>query len=120
MHQHPPREVSPDRPFPRVTHLVFPDSMDGYNIQILTQNFKFTPAAINQAPSDNEGHAHLYVNGTKTARIYSSWYHLPGVLLQPGANEIRITLNANDHGEWAIDGQAISSVVHVNLPEEEI
>ena len=47
MHAHPPRNVSSDLPVPSVNHLMFPDSMDGYNIQILTKNFTFTPANIN-------------------------------------------------------------------------
>lgn len=116
MHQHPPREVSPDLPLPGVTHLMFPDAVDGYNVQILTRNFTFTPAAINRAPEDNEGHAHIYVNGVKIARVYSTWYHLSGALLRPGDNDVSVTLNANDHSEWAVDGKPISSVVRVRLP----
>lgn len=69
-HDHPLLEVLKDAPVPTVTHLVFPDAMDGYNIQILTENFTFTPAAINSAAVPNEGHAHLYVNGEKISRVY--------------------------------------------------
>ena len=79
-HQHPPREVSEELPEPSVTHLMFPDVMGGYNVQILPSNFNFTPASINRAPQDNEGHAHIYVNGVKIARVYSSWYHLSCLL----------------------------------------
>ncbi|MCO4839679.1 hypothetical protein LY10_00064 [Planktotalea frisia] len=43
-HDHPVRPVDP---IPSVTHLAYPDAMDGYNVQILTPNFAFTPAAIN-------------------------------------------------------------------------
>ncbi len=117
MHQHTPREVSADVLSPSVNHLMFPDMMDGYNIQILTNNFTFTPANINRAPVDNEGHAHIYVNGIKIARVYGNWYHLSGALLQPGENDIRVTLNANDHGEWTVDGIPVSSVVRVRTPE---
>ena len=98
-HQHPPREVSAALPQPSVTHLVFPDVMGGYNVQILPVNFKFTPAAINRAPQDNEGHAHIYVNGLKLARVYSNWYHLSVEALAPGENDVSVTLNANDHSE---------------------
>ncbi len=115
MHQHPPREVSPELPMPSVNHLMFPDMMDGFNIQILTSNFSFTPAAINRAPVDNEGHAHIYVNGVKIARVYSDWYHLPGTILKMGDNEVRVTLNANDHSEWTVDGVPVSSVVRVQI-----
>lgn len=115
-HQHPPREVSAELPQPSVTHLVFPDVMGGYNVQILPVNFKFTPAAINRAPQDNEGHAHIYVNGVKLARVYSNWFHLSGDLLTPGENEVRVTLNANDHSEWAVNGVSVSSTVAVVVP----
>ncbi|CTQ49371.1 hypothetical protein [Jannaschia donghaensis] len=113
VHQHPPREISPDLPMPGVTHLMFPDVIDGYNVQILTRNFTFTPVGINRPPKDNEGHAHIYVNGVKIARIYSDWYHLPDASLQPGENTVRVSLNANDHSEWAIGGRPIASVVRI-------
>ena len=113
MHAHPPRNVSSNLPVPSVNHLMFPDMMDGYNIQILTKNFTFTPANINLASKDNEGHAHIYVNGNKIARVYASWYHLSSALLEAGENEVKVTLNANDHGEWSIDGEAIASIVRI-------
>ncbi|MEP3442481.1 MAG: hypothetical protein ABJN72_13480 [Sulfitobacter sp.] len=116
MHQHPPRSVREGLPVPAVNHLMFPDIMDGYNVQIITQNFTFTPAAINRAPKDNEGHAHIYVNDTKIARIYGNWYHLPAEMLASGDNKVRVTLNANDHSEWAVDGVPISSTVNIQVP----
>lgn len=116
-HRHPPREVSPDLPMPGLTHLMFPDAVDGYNIQILPRNFAFTPAAINREAQANEGHAHVYVNGTKIARVYSTWFHLPGTLLQPGDNDVTVTLNANDHSEWSRNGVVISSAVRVPGPD---
>lgn len=112
-HDHPLREVAVGTPVPTVTHLVFPDAMDGYNIQILTSNFTFTPAGINRAVVEGEGHAHLYVNGSKVSRIYGSWIHLPSAALAAGVNVVSVTLNANDHSEWAQDGVAIASSVQV-------
>ncbi|MEO9516413.1 MAG: hypothetical protein ABJH45_19530 [Paracoccaceae bacterium] len=114
MHKHPPREVAAGGPIPSVSHLMFPDMMDGYNMQILPVNFDFTPAAINREAQDNEGHAHIYVNGVKVSRVYAPWFHLSAELLQAGPNEVTVTLNANDHSEWAIDGVAISSTVIVH------
>lgn len=116
-HQHPPRNVTADAPIPSVSHLVFPDVMGGYNVQILPRNFTFTPAAINREVRGNEGHAHIYVNGVKIARVYGSWFHLPSTLFQPGDNEVHVTLNANDHSEWAINNEPISSTVKVAQPE---
>lgn len=116
-HDHPLLEVSETAPAPSVTHLVFPDPMGGYNIQILTDNFKITPASINDAPVENEGHAHLYVNGEKYTRIYSNWFHLPAAALVDGVNVVSVTLNANDHSQWSIGGVPIASNVRVVVPE---
>lgn len=116
MHHHPVRNVSLNEMAPTITHLVFPDKMDGYNVQLLTENFRFTPAAINREVVSNSGHAHLYVNGKKVSRIYSNWFHLPSKWLKPGVNYVTVSLNANDHSEWAIDETAIASTVRVILP----
>lgn len=112
-HEHPMRPVAAGAAVPTVTHLVFPDAIDGYNIQILTENFTFTPAAINREAAQNKGHAHLYVNGRKYSRIYGPWAHLPGSALVPGANVVSVSLNANDHSEWSVGGVPITSTVIV-------
>jgi hypothetical protein len=62
---------------------------------------------------DNQGHAHIYVNGVKVSRVYSKWYYLSSAFLKPGENNVSVTLNANDHSEWAINGTSISSSVRV-------
>lgn len=116
-HSHPVRNVAEGIAAPRVTHLVFPDAVDGYNVQILTENFTFTPAAINGPVAENSGHGHLYVNGEKIARLYGDWVHLPAAELKPGVNLVSVTLNANDHSVWAEDGQPISTTVRVILPD---
>jgi hypothetical protein len=116
-HDHPALPVDPALPIPSLTHLVFPDAMDGYNVQILSRNFTFTPAAINRENVANEGHAHIYVNGVKYARIYGNWFHLPSAALFPGVNAVTVTLNANDHSTWALpEGELIASTVAVIRP----
>ena len=90
---------------PSVSFKVMPDSMSGWNIHIETQNFRFTPENINSDAAANEGHAHIYVDGFKMARIYSNWYHLKK--LTPGEHIVRISLNANDHSNWSHQGEAI-------------
>lgn len=117
MHDHPLREVAADTVAPTITHLVFPDAMDGYNVQILADNFTFTPASINREVVEGEGHAHVYVNGVKIARVYGNWYHLPSALFEPGVNIVSVSLNANDHSEWAVEGEPIASTVRVIRPE---
>lgn len=116
-HDHPALPVDPELPIPSLTHLVFPDAMDGYNVQILSRNFTFTPASINRENVANEGHAHIYVNGVKYARVYGNWFHLPATAMRAGVNAVTVTLNANDHSTWAMpQGELIASTVPVIRP----
>ncbi|MFK7824680.1 MAG: hypothetical protein AB8G05_11010 [Oligoflexales bacterium] len=55
------------------------DTMDGWNIQILASNFGFSPLNAGKKHISGQGHAHLYINGEKQARLYGSWFHLSSV-----------------------------------------
>lgn len=92
---------------PNVSFTIEADSMDGWNIHIQTENFRFAPEKNNADAAAGEGHAHLYVDGFKMARLYGNWYHLKK--LTPGEHKVRISLNANDHSNWSHQGQAIEA-----------
>jgi len=96
---------------PTVKLEVFKDSAAGWNLHLITENFIFAPEKINQVANGNEGHAHIYVNGKKIARLYGSWYHLSG--LAQGSHLIRVSLNANDHSEFVFNGEPIEAIVEV-------
>ena len=49
------------QPGPAVTVTAHPDR-DGFNLEILTQNFRFSPENTGLHNEAVEGHAHLYVN----------------------------------------------------------
>jgi len=83
----------------------------GYNLRIQTSNFTFTPQNIDMAPVIGEGHAHLYVDGVKLARLYGEWHHLP--TLPPDAEVLTVSLYANNHQGFAVDGNIISSSVRL-------
>jgi hypothetical protein len=87
------------------------DAKSGYNIKILTTDFIFTPESVNGENVIGEGHAHLYVDGEKVGRLYSPYYHYDGSF--EGTKTFSVTLNANDHGEYAIDGEVISTEVQI-------
>jgi hypothetical protein len=57
----------------------------------------------------NEGHAHIYINGVKN-RVYSEWYHVEDEELTQPINQIRATLNANDHSEYAVNSRPIEAI----------
>jgi uncharacterized surface protein with fasciclin (FAS1) repeats len=74
-----------------------------------TLNFTFAPHHVDMEPMAGEGHAHLYVDGVKVARIYGEWYHLES--LPEDAEMISVSLYANNHQPLAVDGETISDMV---------
>lgn len=88
------------------------DADHGWNVLLETGNFRFAPAALDQPARAGEGHAYLYVDGELWARLYSPDYHLGD--LGPGLHLITVTLNANNHAGFAVDGVAISATVSIS------
>lgn len=86
---------------------VEPDSKSGWNIHFTTKNFKFAPEKAGKKHVVGEGHAHLYIDGEKITRLYSNNYYLGD--LSEGEHEIKITLNTNDHKEYAVSGETVES-----------
>ena len=112
-HEHAMLEVEPGVPVPTVAVEALKDTKDGYNLHIKTTNFTLNAERVNTEPTQGEGHTHIYVNGDKLARVYDNWFHVSSEHLQAGENEIVVTLNANDHSEWMINGEHISDTVTV-------
>ena len=94
---------------PIVDLQVIPLEDGGYNVRIQTMNFIFTPQNIDQEPVMGEGHAHLYVDGVKIARVYGEWYHIAS--LPDDAQMISVGLYANNHQPLAVDGVEITDMV---------
>jgi len=87
------------------------DPMGGWNLRIDTPGFRFAPEHVNQANVPGEGHAHLYVDGAKRARLYAPWFHLDA--LGAGEHRLRVTLNANSHQELHAGGKPIQAEIVV-------
>lgn len=88
-------------PVPTVQLEVVEDAKSGFNVHVETTDFAFAPEKVNDAETESgDGHAHLYVDGEKVARLYGPWYHLD-TDLDPGEHEVRVVLNANDHRPYA-------------------
>lgn len=87
------------------------DPMEGWNIHVSVSKFRFAPERVNQAAQPGEGHAHLYVDGVKVARLYSPWYHLGAQA--PGTHRLRVTLNANTHEELTMNGKSIAAELEI-------
>lgn len=115
-HSHSLAEVDPSLALPQVKAEVLPDSKGGFNLHVTASNFRFTPELAGQAPRQGEGHAHVFVNGTKVARLYGDWAYLGADNFHSGDNLVEVTLNANDHAEWVKGGEHIGASVKVRLP----
>ncbi len=107
-------KISANSPIPNIEIIAKKDPVKGWNLHIITTNFKFAPELLSQESSPNQGHAHLYVNGKKVTRIYSNWYYLSD--LPKGNNEIKITLNSNQHEDLVYEGKMIGSTIFINNP----
>jgi uncharacterized Zn-binding protein involved in type VI secretion len=110
-------EISQDQPMPNVKLMVMPDAMSGWNMQVQLENFTFAPERVNADSKTTEGHAHLFLNGRKVARLYGTWYHIPS--LPAGKNQLRVSLNTNKHEDLTYQGKAIeaTTIVEVTSPQ---
>lgn len=98
--------VEASSPAPTLDVVVHKDPMSGYNVELLTTNFRFAPENASLEHVPGEGHGHIYVDGTKINRLYGNWYHLGK--LEEGQREIKVSLSANNHGIYAVNGEEIA------------
>ena len=96
---------------PAVAVAVARDAIGGWNLHIETKNFRFAPEHASLPHMDGEGHAHLYVNGRKAARIYGPWHHIEA--LPAGEVEIVVSLTANDHRDFSVGGRTVRATTMV-------
>lgn len=96
---------------PTVDLSVTKDVVGGWNVHVETTNFAFAPELVNTTPVAGKGHAHLYVDGVKVARLYGPWYHLASPAV--GTHTVRVELNANTHEPLLSGGKAIEDSVSV-------
>ncbi len=94
------------------------DPVSGWNLELITENFKFAPKAAGDKPKNGEGHAHLHINGKKVARVYSDWYHLSD--LSEGVNKIPVSLNANNHAALMVDGVPVRAMTEIEVLAEDM
>lgn len=97
---------------PTLNVTIEPDPVAGWNMHIEVSNFVFAPDHAGQSAIDGEGHAHLYVNDTKIARIYGDWYHIGS--LPTGTATIKVALYSNDHKALSVNGTPISQTVIID------
>ncbi len=113
-HHHAEIEVPAGAAVPSLEVMLHQDSLRGWNLEVMTENFAFAPERVNEPGEDvNEGHAHLYINDQRQTRLYSNWYFLGE--LEPG-DTVRVTLNTNDHADIMHNGQRLEASATVPTP----
>lgn len=115
-HHHKPLEITNGQAVPSVDLIVHKDRKKGWNLETKVTNFQFSPENVNKSHRLGEGHAHLYINGEKITRIYSSWYYVES--LPPGKHQVTINLNANNHQPLAYKGKLIEDTETINVLSE--
>lgn len=110
-HLHPKYEITNRDSAPTIKISAIADTKGGWNVQLKTTNFGFAPDQVGAESIEGEGHAHLYLDGQKIARVYSEWYHLPPLPL--GKHNLRATLNTHDHSDYCLDGDPIGAEVEI-------
>lgn len=98
---------------PSVRLEVEPDPDSGWNVHLSTDRFAFTPEQVGGKARPGEGHAHLYLDGEKIARLYSDWYYLSGDAVPKGKHALTVQLSADDHTAWAVNGKMVSDTVRL-------
>ena len=107
-----PTAAVPDNaPMPSVSIDAFVDSADGYNLNLVTNNFIFSPGLVGEGRTPSTGYAMVYINDRPHARVYAPWHHISLDDLAQGQNTIEVYLMSNDHAEWVADGEPIMDAV---------
>lgn len=93
---------------PQVTVSVVKDPKSGWNLIAAVSGFELTPLAVGGEHVPGEGHAHIYVDGRKLARVYTSAFHIEE--LPAGDVLIEYRLSGNDHVEYDVAGSTTITV----------
>ncbi len=111
MHAHEKLNVSGDA-VPAIDSLeVTKDPKTGWNLHMHTSSFTFQPEKAGSEHTDGEGHAHLYIDDVKVTRLYGGDYYIGE--LDEGTHTVRVTLNTNDHRDYAVDDEVVAAEVIV-------
>ncbi len=97
---------------PTVLVEAFQDPMSGWNLKVTTTNFRFSPENASGPNVDGEGHAHVYINGTKLGRLYGPWMHLGN--LPTGDVTIKVSLNGNNHSPISVGENLVENSVQIS------
>lgn len=84
-----------DAPIPALEIAVLPDRVSGWNVRVDVTDFTFAPDRSGAQNALGQGHAHVYLNAEKIARLYGQWMHI--ARMPESDFTIRVALATNDH-----------------------
>jgi len=102
---------------PTIDLSIFYDEMDGFNLVISTEHYRFLPPqrASKEDITILEGHAHIFINDVKILRTYGKDIHLPEHLFRKGFNKLMVSLNTHQHATWtSATGQDVMATILVD------
>lgn len=103
-------QVGEGEPAPNI-ELLAEKSGDGWLVQVLSDEFEFTPHLVDGPHVPGTGHGHIYLNGVKLGRLYEPSTTIGA--LPPGAHDIRVTLSTNDHRAYVVGDQPITASIRI-------
>ena len=77
---------------------------EGYNIRVDVDNFKFNAEEVNKSSVYNEGHAHIFINGEKKARMYCNMHYFKSL---PPKAKVSVALVTNMHEDIMYQGKKV-------------
>jgi len=80
---------------------------DGWRVLIDAPGLEFSADAADGEHVPGQGHGHLYLDGLKLQRVYAPELRIGA--LPPGRYELTLSLNANDHRAYAVDGTPLTA-----------
>lgn len=110
--------LPPDITPPTVKIEAFKDPMGGWNIHLITTNYKFLPLGDEVKDGVVQGHAHLLTNGQFIGMGYGEWFFAN---LPPGKNDLKVILSSPKHKAYYHNNKTIedsTTVVEDRMPAE--
>lgn len=105
-----------ETPAPRVAiEPVGTPTADGFEVALAVENFSFLSVADGTPHVAGEGHAHIYLNGLKLARVYTDRYRIGA--LPAGSYTLQVSLNAHDHRPYMDGDEPVSATYAFVIPE---
>jgi len=89
-------------------------AIDGQTLRVTTENFTMVRTEDMADHVPGEGHAHLYLNGLKLARLYDSAFEIGD--LPSGDYTLRVSLNTHDHRPYLSGSTPVSETLTLTVP----